>query len=329
MTALDLDIVVTRGRHVESRHAVHAAVMDGAGRLVAFAGTPDTVAHWRSCAKPFQVLPFLADGTWATLGWDDRALALACASHGGEPEHVALARALLASVGLAERALACGPHLPLAERGVRLLGEQGGGPTRLHNNCSGKHAAMLAACTVHGWPVAGYDEPDHPLQRVVRATVERCAHLEPRQLDVAVDGCGVPVFVLPIRAMATAWATLARESAHGDAAAHRILGAMSAYPFLVGGTGRFDTLVMEASGGDVVAKIGAEGVHSLAIRSRGLGLAVKVADGAPRAQYPAVLRLLQRLRALPEPLPPTLAPFLVAPVRDTRDAVVGEIRPAA
>lgn len=328
MTALDLDIVVTRGRHVESRHAVHAAVMDGTGRLLAFAGTPEVAAHWRSCAKPFQVHPFVADGTWETLGWGDEALALACASHGGEPEHVALARTMLASVGLDERALACGPHVPLADRGARIAAHEGG-PTRLHNNCSGKHAAMLAACTVRGWPTTGYDAPEHPLQRVIADTVRRAARLEQRQLDVAVDGCGVPTFVLSVRAMATAWATLAHDAAHGDAAARRILGAMAAHPFLVGGTGRFDTLVMEASGGDVVCKVGAEGVHCLALRSRGLGLALKVADGAARAQHPAVLRLLQRLDALPEPLPPSLAPFLVAPVRDTRDAVVGEIRPAA
>lgn len=328
MTVLDLDIVVTRGRHVESRHAVHAAVIDATGRTIAAAGNGDTIAHWRSCAKPFQVHPFLVDGTWTTLGWDDRRLALACASHGGEPEHVALAESMLASVGLDAGALACGPHLPLAERGAAVLATEGRAPTRLHNNCSGKHAAMLAACTVHGWPTIGYDEPSHPLQRRIRASLPAFTAVAAEDIAIATDGCGVPVFVLPLRAMATAWARLARDARH-DQAASRILDAMAAHAFLVGGTGRFDTVLMDATDGNVIAKVGAEGVHCVAIRDRQLGLAVKVADGATRAQHPAVLRLLQRLDALPATLPPALAAFLVAPVRDTRDAIVGEIRPAA
>jgi L-asparaginase II len=328
MTALDLDIVVTRGRHVESRHVVHAAVVDGTGRMVAFAGTAESVTHWRSCAKPFQVHPFVADGTWATLGWDDRRLALACASHGGEAEHVALAASMLASVGLDESALACGPHVPLSDRGAAIVAGSGVAPTRLHNNCSGKHAAMLAACAVHGWPTVGYDDPTHPLQRRIRDALPTFTGLPAHDVDVAVDGCGVPVFVLPLRAMATAWAHLAHD-APTDPAADRILGAMAAHPFLVGGTDRFDTLVMDATGGNVVPKVGAEGVHCVAIRDRAIGLAVKVADGATRAQHPAVLRLLQHLGALPPHLPPALDALLVAPVRDTRGTVVGEIRPAA
>ena len=219
MTVLDLDIVVTRGRHVESRHAVHAAVIDATGRTIAAAGNGDTIAHWRSCAKPFQVHPFLVDGTWTTLGWDDRRLALACASHGGEPEHVALAESMLASVGLDAGALACGPHLPLAERGAAVLATEGRAPTRLHNNCSGKHAAMLAACTVHGWPTIGYDEPSHPLQRRIRASLPAFTAVAAEDIAIATDGCGVPVFVLPLRAMATAWAgSTASPSAIGSSA---------------------------------------------------------------------------------------------------------------
>lgn len=328
MSALDLDIVVTRGRAIEARHVVHAAVIDGAGRAVAFAGNPDTVSPWRSCAKPFQVHPFLADGSWATLGWGDDRLALACASHGGEPEHVALAAAMLADLGLTEDALACGPHEPLAPRGARLAAESRRSLSRLHNNCSGKHAAMLAAATVHRWPTAGYDAPAHPVQARIRAALPHFTGLAADAVETAIDGCGVPVFILPLRAMATAWARLA-HAAHDDPAAHRILDAMGTHPFLVGGTDRFDTLVIEATAGNVIAKIGAEGVHALCIRDRGLGLAVKVADGAGRAQFPAVLHLLRSLHALPDPLPPALQDLLVAPVHDTRGARVGTIRPTA
>ncbi|MCU0619797.1 MAG: asparaginase [Gemmatimonadaceae bacterium] len=287
MSALDLDIVVTRGRD-----------------------------------------PFVADGTWATLGWGDDRLALTCASHGGEPEHVALAAAMLGDLGLTDAALACGPHDPLAPRGARLAAESGRPLTRLHNNCSGKHAAMLAAATVHRWPIAGYERPTHPVQERIRAALPHFTGLDADAVDRATDGCGVPVFILPVRAMATAWARLAHR-AHEEAAAARILDAMGAHPFLVGGTDRFDTRVIEATAGNVIAKIGAEGVHSLCIRDRGLGLAIKVADGASRAQLPAVLHLLRTLQALPEPLPPALQDFLVAPVLDTRGTRVGTIRPAA
>jgi L-asparaginase II len=236
---------------------------------------------------------------------------------------------MLAAVGLATDDLACGPHEPLALRGARILTESGLPATRLHNNCSGKHAAMLAAATVHGWPTRGYETPSHPVQQRIRAALPRFTGLDDGALDIAVDGCGVPVFVLPVRAMATAWARLARDARAGDAAAERILGAMAAHPFMVGGTDRFDTAVIEETDGNVIAKIGAEGVHSLCVRDQGLGLAIKVADGAMRAQFPAVLALLQQLHALPATLPDRLAHFLVVPVRDTRGDVVGEIRPAS
>nr|MCU0627159.1 asparaginase [Gemmatimonadaceae bacterium] len=243
-------------------------------------------------------------------------------------EHVALALAMLADVGLEEGDLACGAHEPLAARGARLLREAAALPTRAHNNCSGKHAAMLAASTTHGWTPHGYERPLHPVQRRIRETLPTFTALDDERIELAIDGCGVPVFVLPLRNMATAWGRLARH-AHDEAAAARVLTAMATHPFLVGGTDRFDTVVMEETGGNVVCKIGAEGVHSLCIRDRALGLAVKVADGAQRAQYPAVLRLLQHLHALPATLPPRLAAFLVTPVRNTRGETVGEIHPAA
>jgi L-asparaginase II len=325
---LDLDIVATRGSAVESRHAVHAAVVADGGTIVASAGTPDLVAHWRSCAKPFQVHPFVACGHFDALQWGDAELALACASHGGEPEHVALAAAMLRSIGLEEGDLACGAHDPLTARGARLLREQGRHAGRLHNNCSGKHAAMLASARAHGWATLGYELPTHPVQLVIRQSLSRWTGLDTGALDIATDGCGVPVFILSLRQMATAYARLAR-AAHDESAAQRIVAAMAMHPFLVGGTDRFDTVLMEETNGAVIAKIGAEGVHSVALRDRAVGLAVKVADGNPRAQYPAVLRLLQHLDALPSTLPPRLHDFFVTPIRDTRGDVVGEIRTAA
>ena len=328
MRALDLTIVATRGSTVESRHAVHAAVVASSGDLVAAAGSPDLVAHWRSCAKPFQVHPFLASGLFDALGWGESELALACASHGGEPEHVALAASMLRTIGLEEGDLACGAHEPLTARGARLLREQGRAPSRLHNNCSGKHAAMLASARGHGWPSLGYELPGHPLQVAIRRSLARWTGVASGALEIATDGCGVPVFILSLRQMALAWARLQGE-ARVDRPAARILDAMARQPFLVGGTERFDTVLMEETDGAVVAKVGAEGVHCVLVREQGIAFAIKVADGSPRAQYPAVLRLLQHLDALPHTLSARLQDLLVTPVRDTRGDIVGDIRPAA
>ena len=328
MRTLDLDVVVTRGSVVESRHSVHAAVANAAGEMLAVARSPDLVAHWRSCAKPFQVYPFLRSGAFDAVGWGDAELALACASHGGEPEHVAIAASMLRSIGLEEGDLACGAHDPLAARGSRLLREQGRHAGRLHNNCSGKHAAMLAAAQAGGFPTLGYELPSHAVQLGIRTGLSRWTGLDEGSLDVATDGCGAPVFILALRHMATAYARLAASSAEESHAA-RILDAMVEHPFLVGGTDRFDTVLMEETRGAVIAKIGAEGVHTLLLRERAIGLAIKVADGHFRAQYPAVLRLLQLFDALPAELPQRLRDFMISPVHDTRGTVVGFVRPAA
>lgn len=328
MKTFNLDVVVTRGSVIESRHCVHAAIAAD-GHLIGGAGNPRLVAHWRSAAKPFQIMPLLESGGFDRVRWGDNELALACASHGGEPEHVALAEAMLRSIDLEEGDLACGPHEPLSARGARLLRESGERATRLHNNCSGKHAAMLARAVTEDWPTTGYERADHPVQRDVLATVAKWTGVPAKEIGVAVDGCGVPVFALPLENMACAWARLAAAAHEGEEVPSRILHAMRTRPFLVGGSERFDSVLIEETEGRVVSKIGAEGVHSLAVLDSGIGIAVKVADGAQRAQYCAVLRLLQHLGVLGEKLPPRLEELLHRPIRNTRGEIVGEVRPVA
>jgi L-asparaginase II len=323
----DLDVIATRGGVVESRHRVHAAVVDATGRVCAWAGNPGLVTAWRSCAKPFQVISLLESGRFDELGWGDNELAVACASHGGEPEHVALVRAMLEAVELEEGDLACGPHEPLSRRGARILQQSGESPTRLHNNCSGKHAAMLAHARAEGWPTLGYESCHHPVQQRVLEQVAAWTGVPAARVLQAVDGCGVVTFGLPLTAMALAFARLASAAREGSEVPERIVHAMTTRPFLVGGTDRFDTVLMEETGGRVLAKVGAEGVHSVSLLEAGLGAAVKVEDGASRAQHPAVLRLLQRLGALPEELPPRLASFLETPIINTRGVPVGAVRP--
>ncbi|HEY1952143.1 MAG TPA: asparaginase [Gemmatimonadaceae bacterium] len=325
MKQYDLDVAVTRGDETESEHRVHAAVVGEGDELLGAARESETFTYWRSCAKPFQVLPFLASGGFDALGWDDEQLAVSCASHGGEPEHVAIVEQMLRDIGLEEGDLACGPHDPSSQRGARILRETGGRPSRLHNNCSGKHAAMLAMARHKGWPTQGYEQREHHVQRAVLHEVSLWTGVPCAKIPEAVDGCGVVVFGLTLERMARAYSRFAVAADRGEEYPMRVLNAMGSNPFLVGGTDRFDSAVIAESRGRVISKIGAEGVHCALLPERGVGVAIKVEDGSQRAQYPALLRLLQELEALPNPLPARLEEWMHKPVKNTRGESVGEI----
>ncbi len=329
MQAFNLDVAVTRGGAVESEHRVHAAVVDGRDVLVGTARDARMTTFWRSCAKPFQVMPLLESGGFDELPWGADELALACASHGGEPEHVSVAEGMLQDIGREEGDLVCGPHEPLSARGARLVRENGIRLSRLHNNCSGKHAAMLALAQTSGWDMDGYEQSGHPVQQAGAESVARWTGVPADRLVRAVDGCGVVVYGLPLEAMARAYARLAAAYARGDDVPHRVVEAIRERPHLFGGTDRFDTVLLEETGGAVLAKVGAEGVHSVALLDRGVGVAVKVEDGSARGQHPAVLRLLQHLGALPATLPPRLADIATRAVRNTRGERVGTVAPVA
>ena len=326
MRTFELDVVVTRGSEVESRHRVSAAVVDAGGSLIGGAGDTGLLTASRSCAKPFQVMPLMASGGLEELGWSDDELTLACASHGGEPEHVSLAQSMLHDLGLEEGDLACGPHDPLSQRGARIVRESGERPTRLHNNCSGKHAAMLARAHLADWTRTGYERDGHPVQLAALEAVVEWSGVPAERIPRAVDGCGVVVFFLPLDALARAYGRFAGAAERGDELPARIVNAITTRPFLYGGTDRFDTVMAEETNGRVLTKIGAEGVHAVALLDQGLGVALKVEDGAVRAQYPALIRLLQHLGALPEHLPARLADFARTRVRNTRGETVGEVR---
>ena len=324
MVTHELDVVVTRGDTVESYHRVHAAVVDATERTIGIAGDPKLVTYWRSCAKPFQVMPLLECGGFDRFGWGDEQLALSCASHGGEPEHVAIVEAMLSTLGLEEGDLACGPHEPLSPRGAKIARECGARIRRTHNNCSGKHTAMLALALHKGWSIEGYERRDHCVQQSMLNQVALWTGLGRSQIDVAVDGCGAAVFGLPLDRMARAYARLGVASARGEDIPARVTRAMAAHPFLVGGTERLDSIIIEETNGRVLTKVGAEGVHSGVILGSGVGFAIKVEDGNSRAQQPALIQLLVELGALPQPLPATLAELLRRPVRNSRGEVVGE-----
>ena len=324
-------VEVFRGPYVESRHRVHACVVrpDGAG--VAHTGDPSVVTFWRSAAKFFQAVPLVTSGAADALAIPAEELALACASHNGEPRHVDVARRLLERSGSVERDLHCGPHPSLNEDLAKTQAYQGEFLSRLHSNCSGKHAGMLAVAVHRGWDKAGYEKREHPIQRGARAVVSRWSGVAEADVAWATDGCGVPTFALPVSGMALAYARLAAAAA-GEAGAvpdeeasavARLVHAVQGDPFLLAGTDRLDTDLLTASRGRILAKVGADGIYCAALLDQQVGVALKVEDGATRALAPALLAILDLLA--PGALP-GLDDWRRRPVLNSNDLVVGEIR---
>lgn len=318
-------VEVLRGGVVESRHEVHVVATGQGGRPLASAGDASLLTFARSAVKPFQALPLVEDGVWDALGFGAAELALACASHSSEPEHTALAESMLARLGVGEAALACGAHAPFHRPTARAMREGGQSPGRVHNNCSGKHAGMLALARHHGWPLDGYHEAGHPVQQRMLREMSRWCDVPSPAIPVGVDGCGVATFAVPLDRLAGGFARFAAAAAKGEPA-DVVADAMSSNPRLVAGTGRLCTALMEATGGRVLAKVGAEGVYGAMVPEEGVGVALKVADGAKRAAEPALLVVLGELGLLSEEEQGSLAEWLSPAVDNTRGERVGEIR---
>ena len=327
MATTPVAVEVWRGERVESRHRVRLCVADPRGGIVLALGDVDAPVYPRSAVKPFQALALVESGAADAFAVGAAELALACASHGGEPGHVAQVEAWLARLGLGETDLACGPHPPLHAPSAAALLRSGTAPRRSHNNCSGKHTGMLAAALQLGASTRGYALPDHPVQRHVAGAIAELAGLE-HLPEPGIDGCCLPNHPLPLRALARAAAVLADPSGQAPsrrAALTRIGAAMRAHPFEVAGSGRCCTAVM-AHLPDVLAKTGAEGVFLAALPARGLGIALKAEDGATRAAETALLAVLGHLGAVPEPMPAALERFRAPWIRNTGGDVVGHVR---
>lgn len=324
-------VEVTRGDTVESRHRGAAAVVDSLGRRHAAWGDVDSPVFPRSSVKPLQALPLVESGAAARFCVSDRELALACASHSGEPEHVATAREWLTRLGRTEADLICGAHAPINEAAAASLVRDERGPSRLHNNCSGKHLGFLTLAMHVSAPLEGYGDPDHPVQRQVRRVLSEMGGTDLSSAPVAGDGCGVPVLGMPLSAIARAFARLARPSelpSERADAVGRVVSAMTAHPHLVGGADRFDTLVMASAGGAMLVKGGAEGVCAAVIFGPAIGIALKIDDGAKRAAETAMAALLARYCGDDGPLQETIGALRERPVLDTRGLPIGLLRPA-
>lgn len=288
-------------------------------------GDPGAGAFWRSALKPFQALPVVEDGAARAFGFGMGHIALACGSHGGRPEHTERVREMLAAVGVDEDALHCGPHAPYDHEAAVAIECAGGRPGRLHNNCSGKHAGMLALIAHHGWKRDGYWRFDHRLQQRIRATLAVWIDSEPGDLRWETDGCGVPTPYLPLREMAVAYGRLARRAAAGDDGPATVVGAMMEHPDLTSSPGREALAVMQAGAGRLLAKEGAEGVLCVGAPADGWGLAVKIEDGSRRAVGPALVAVLDDLGLLTDDERRALAPLAEPPLVSTTGETVGSI----
>jgi L-asparaginase II len=326
-------VEVLRGERVESVHHGAVVLVDDAGGLVAAHGDADLVTYLRSSAKPAQVLPLLLSGAAERFGFTEAEVAVMIGSHGGEPFHLEAVRSILKRAGLGEDALQCGAHPPFyrpAARALRLAQQE---PSPLHNNCSGKHAGMLALAVHLSAPVGTYLEPAHPVQQRIRDVIARLAGMDTAAIGLAVDGCSAPTFAIPIRAAAALYARLLAPGSLPEdlgRAARRAVTAMRAHPEMVAGTGRLCTDLMQRGGDGVIAKIGAEGFYGLgyARGGRGFGLAIKISDGdGERARPTAAIEALRQLGVLSEPEAAGLLERHVGPIRNHRGFLVGRIRP--
>lgn len=321
-------VEVTRGDQVESIHFGAVAVVNTHGELLYHAGDPHFLTFTRSALKPFQALPFLRAGGPAHFGYGSRELALMCASHSGEAMHTDIVQAMLHKAGCEERHLRCGCHVPTHYAVAGRQPPAGETFNQLHNNCSGKHAGFLAYCVQQGLPLDTYVDPAHPLQQAIRHNVAQIAGMAETDLQMGIDGCSAPNYALPLARLAHAYARLAQGSKEplDDGLMEELFGAMTTHPELVSGTGRIDLAFMQAAPGDWVAKGGAEGVQAIGIRSAGLGIALKVADGNARGLYPAAISVLRQLGLLPSPETTPLAVWARPQIYNLKGLLTGEVR---
>ena len=325
----DLVVEVTRGDLVESIHRVAACAVDSTGAVIYCTGNIDVPVYLRSSAKPFIAAAAIEAGVQQKFDLDGPEIAVMAASHTGEPFHQQAVLSILRKIGMEVSALQCGAHLPYDDAVANELHRTGHEPTALHNNCSGKHAGILALCKAIGADPATYTSAENPAQRRILEFCARCSADDAASWPIAIDGCGIPVYATSLRKAAGAFARLAALTGidERDAAALRVVrDAMAAYPQYVAGTGQLDTELILANEGNVVAKSGAEGVHGVAAIEQGFGYVSKVLDGNSRARGPSTIAALGALGVLDEQKIRKLARFARPRVYNRAGYQVGEIR---
>lgn len=325
-------VEVTRGSVVESWHRGAVSVFDADGKAVWEIGDTERPVFPRSAVKAIQALPLVESGAADAYGFGDRELALACASHSGEPVHVELAKAMLAKAGLDGTALECGAHWPSSHDATIALARAGGVPNALHNNCSGKHSGFLCTCVHSGIAHGGYVKAGHALQEMVRDAMQSVTGAAHDVDHCGTDGCSIPTYAVPLKSFARGFARMATGrgfSPERARAAKRLISACMAEPFLVAGTGKADVALMQAAPGRIFVKTGAEGVYCAALPELGLGIALKCDDGAGRAAEVMIAAVLAKLLRGDDALAAKLAELARPAVESRVGAKVGSLRPTA
>jgi L-asparaginase II len=313
---------VIRGKTVESRHRGSYFVSDARGSCIARSGDFTSAVFPRSAIKAFQCLPVIESGAVDHFQLSDEEIALGCSSHNGEPDHVRVARSILAKAGVTEADLECGAHLPMGRAATAQLLRSGQDAESVHNNCSGKHSCMLALARHMGIPPTGYTAPTHTVQREIATTIAGICDVDIASAPMGIDGCSVPNWAMPLKNLALGFARLASPE---NPAGTRIIRAVRAHPFMVAGTKRFDTEIMQKVP-RLFVKVGAEGVYCGCIAHAGLGFALKCDDGATRAAEVAVAAMLANLGCWTDEERMNLKSMSVAEEKNWRKIVVGEIR---
>lgn len=333
-------VEVTRGEIVESIHFGGFIAINSRGEILASAGNPEMMTYPRSSMKPFQALPFIERGGAEAFNFTDQEVAIMCASHSGTDLHKSVLEGLHKKIGITENDLQCGVHWPGdadTRDAMKAAGEE---PTPFRHNCSGKHTGMLAHACLRGLEKADYLDPNHPVQVTIRESLGEMVGMDPDTMPLGRDGCSAPVYGIPLVNMAQGVAKLADPvgiEGKRAQACRRITSAMMAYPDMVAGPGKFDTDLMITGKGRLFCKGGAEGYQIIGVmpgvlgaESPGIGIAIKVSDGDPtgRARQSVSLTILQRLGVFNEDDLAALSGYGNVPVKNWRQFVVGEIRPA-
>ena len=336
-------VVTTRGGVIENTHQVHAAVVDASGNLLFHVGNPSRVTLIRSAAKPAQALAVLETGAPDSFGFEDKDIALMCASHNAEERHIERARGMLKKIQCEEGDLRCGGHPSIIPSVTEQWQRNGVTPTRVYNNCSGKHAGMMAGAKAIDAPVLDYHLHDHPMQERVKRVVEEVAGLGEDEVKWGTDGCNMPAPAYPLRLLAKTYANFAHAAddvEKGNVGQRtrnmaRVFTAMASYPEQVGGDARFCTVLMELFKGQLIGKLGADGCYGIGIRESeetrklgaegALGISVKIGDGDRTILYAAVSEILERLKIGGQDVRDGLMRFHRLELKNTMDVVTGEV----
>jgi L-asparaginase II len=313
---------VLRGKTVESRHRGAFVVVDLSGKRIRQSGDIDSPVFPRSAIKAFQCLPLIETGAAAHFKLTDEEIALCCSSHNGEAEHVRVARSILQKCGRDEADYECGAHMPSSKEATYQLVREGKQPAQVHNNCSGKHAGMLALASFLGAGSKDYVKAEHQVQKHVAQTLSEYCEVDIATAPMGIDGCSVPNWAIPLHKTALGFAKLSNSK---NQAAARIIAAARLFPFMIAGTGRFDTKIMQGIP-RLFIKVGAEGVFCGCIPHAGLGFALKCEDGATRGAEVAVAKMLSDLDIWTESENESLLSFTKEPMSNWRKISVGEIR---